>query len=106
MPQYDDSFLIDCEKRKNVRSYKFNKHSNNVCNVIVTNGSGDCTNGKNGKQQRKRSYLLKRYPIGAAAPLTVQKKSLLSTLLPPPQPMGIYRSVCSLINNSTFNCKF
>lgn len=86
MPQYDDSFLLDCEKKRNARSYKPYKKS------AISNGTNDSTKlpqdyGTIGKW-RKKYFTLKRI----ASPS-------------PPPSMPIYRSMHSFDDNSTFNCK-
>lgn len=90
MPQYDDSFLLDCEKKRNVRSYKPYKKS------AIANGTNDSTKppqdyGTIGKW-RKKYFTLKRIASTSPPP-------------PPPPSMPIYRSMHSFDDNSTFNCK-
>lgn len=85
MPQYDESFLLDCEKKRKTRSYKPCKqfaisYGNNLAVPQQDNG----TIGK----WRKKYFTLKRN--ASISPI----------------PMPIYRSMCSLRDNSTFNCKF
>lgn len=112
MPHYDDSFLVDCEKKlKNAHSYRPHKQ------FAISNGSGITKlslhrpptqsstlplqqqqqqqyqdNGTFGKW-RKWYFTWKR-----------NASSVSSTATMPPMP--IYRSICSANNNSTFNCKF
>lgn len=86
MPQYDDSFLFDCEKKRNARSYKpCNKFAINVSNIVRQPHQDNGTIGK----WKKKYFTLNR------------------NASPTPSSMPIYRSMCSLNNdNSTFNCKF
>lgn len=85
MPQYDDSFLFDCEKKRNARSYKPYKA------FAISNGN-DSTDSyqENGTIRKWR----KKY-------LTIKRNAS-----PSPLPMPVYRSMHSLNDNSTFNCKF
>ncbi|XP_055301065.1 guanine nucleotide-releasing factor 2 isoform X14 [Sitodiplosis mosellana] len=82
MPQYDDSFLFDCEKKRNARSYKPCKQfAISVGRNIAKQPHQD--NGTIDKW-RKKYFTLKRNAS-------------------PSPSMPIYRSMCSLVDNSTFN---
>ncbi|XP_031627493.1 guanine nucleotide-releasing factor 2-like isoform X2 [Contarinia nasturtii] len=84
MPQYDESFLLDCEKKRNVRSYKpYKQFAISIGNEFQKQPHQD--NGTIGKW-RKKYFTLKRNA---------------SPSLPS---MPIYRSMGSLVDdNSTFN---
>lgn len=101
MPQYDDSFLLDCEKR--TRFYKLNKKY-----AITTDNNQDGktvhrtnTNGKHDKRNKKNSFSFKRNAWLSLGNLLAHQPQQQQ-----PQLMPVYRSVYSLDDNSTFNCKF
>lgn len=85
MPQYDDSFLFDCEKKRNARSYK-------PCKAFAISIGNDFTDSRqdNGTIDKWR----KKY-------FTIKRNASRS-----PSPMPVYRSMHTLADNSTFNCKF
>lgn len=93
MPQYDDSFLLDCEKQKNARSYKPHKQ------FAISNGKRITkplqNNGTIGKW-RKIYFTFRQNASPSHTTATTTK----------PTALPIYRSMCSLVDNSTFNCKF
>lgn len=85
MPQYDDSFLFDCEKKRNARSYKpYKAFSISNGNEFTDTHQDNGTNGK----WRKKYFTIKRNASAS------------------PSPMPVYRSMQTFIDNSTFNCKF
>lgn len=86
MPQYDDSFLLDCEKKRNLRSYKpYKKYAISNCTNDFAKLPQDY--GTIGKW-RKKYFTLNR------------------NASPSPSLMPVYRSLHSFDDNSTFNCKF
>lgn len=86
MPQYDDSFLYDCEKKRNARSYK-------PCTQFAIRNGNDFVKSQQENaainKWKKKYFTLKR-----------NASQLPSTSIP------IYRSMYSLVDNGTNNCKF
>lgn len=108
MPQYDDSFLLDCEKKRNVRSYRPHKKR-----FAISNGSGITKLSSpptppsplllhqqdNGTFSKWRKwYFTWKQQNASSIPSTAATATMPS--------MPIYRSMCSPNTNSTFNCKF
>lgn len=91
MPQYDETFLVDCENRRSACSYDIGKNRN---------GNNTMFSNKRNGRRTKKFFLSNRN--------TTSSPSLTAIVSPisPPLPMGIYRSLCSLITKTTFNCKF
>lgn len=116
MPQYDDSFLLDCEKKRNVRSYRPHKRR-----FAISSGSGITKlslpptppsplllhqqqqqyNGTIGKW--RKWYFTWKQQNASSIPSTTATSTAAATM----PSMPIYRSMCSPNStNSTFNCKF
>lgn len=95
MPQYDDSFLLGCEKKSRTRFYKVNKKY-----ALNTDSNDIKTHRTNGKHEKRRKNL---FSFKRNAWLSLGN---LLAAQPQPQLMPVYRSLYSLDDNSTFNCKF